>query len=160
MLQLFVGRAMGHLKLGKKEREHLEEIVSSAQVSSRKYRRARGLLGLDAGETLEAIAKDLRVHRVTVAAWRDTYNKSKLALLEDKPRKGRPNMLDGMQRAKITALACSEAPDGHSQWSLRLLADKVVELGYCEEISHKQVGRVLKKTNLSRTSKKRGASGR
>ena len=50
------------------------------------------------------------------------------------------------RRVTITALACSEAPDGHARWSLRLLADKIVELNYCETISHEQVSRLLKKT--------------
>jgi putative transposase len=60
-------------------------------------------------------------------------------------------VIDGLQRAKITALACSEAPEGHSQWSLRLLADKIVELAYCEHISHSEVGIILKKTMSSPT---------
>jgi putative transposase len=66
--------------------------------------------------------------------------------LEDAPRSGRPIEIDGLQRAKVTALACSEAPAGHARWSLRLLADKVVELGYCKRISHVQVDKILKKT--------------
>ena len=52
-----------------------------------------------------------------------------------------------LQEAKITALACSEAPNGRSKWTLRLLADKIVELGYLESISHNQVGVILKKMN-------------
>ena len=151
---------MKHLKLRTKDRQKLEEVIRSGKVPSRVYKRARGLLGLNGGERLAEVAKDLKVHRVTVKAWRDGYKESGLAVLQDAPRTGRPTTLDGMQRAKITALACSEAPDGHSQWSLRLLADKVVELGYCEDISHTQVRRVLKKTKSSRTSRKRGASGR
>ena len=59
-------------------------------------------------------------------------------------------VIDGQQRAKITALACSEPPEGYGQWSLRLLADKAVELGYVEEISHTAVRKILKKTNSNR----------
>ena len=151
---------MGHLRLKAKDRRQLEEVIRDGKVPSRVYKRARGLLALDSGESLDAIAKDLRVHRVTVAAWRDGYKESGLAILKEAPRTGRPTTLDGIQRAKITALACTEAPEGHSQWSLRLLADKVIELGYCEGVSHTQVGRVLKKTKSSRTSKRRGVSGR
>lgn len=151
---------MEHLRLKAKDRRQLEEIIRDGKVPSRVYKRARGLLALDAGETMDSIAKDLRVHRVTIRAWRDGYKESGLAILREAPRSGRPTTLDGLQRAKITALACSETPDGHSQWSLRLLADKVIELGYCEDISHTQVRRVLKKTKSSRTSKRRGASGR
>ena len=151
---------MEHLKLKAKDRAYLEEVIRGGKISSRVYKRARALLALDSGESLAAIAEDLRVHRVTVKAWRDGYKETGLAILQDAPRTGRPTMLDGLQRAKITALACTDSPDGHSQWSLRLLADKVVELGYCESISHMQVGRVLKKTKSSRTSRKRGASGK
>ena len=66
-------------------------------------------------------------------------------MLQDKPRSGRPVEIDGRQRAKITALACSKPPEGHSHWSLRLLADKVVELGYCEHLSRDYARVILKK---------------
>ena len=69
--------------------------------------------------------------------------------MADAPRSGRPIKIDGTQRAKITALACSDAPAGHARWTLRLLAAKVVELGYVgdgETVSHTQVGNILKKT--------------
>ena len=67
----------------------------------------------------------------------------------DKPRSGRPIEIDGEARAKVTALASSEPPEGHSQWGLRLLADKVVEVGYCEHLSHTHASTILKKTNSS-----------
>jgi hypothetical protein len=70
-----------------------------------------------------------------------------LLCLQDKPRSGRPIEIDGVTRAKITALACSEAPAGYGQWSLRLLAEKAVELDYCDSISHTQVANILKKTS-------------
>jgi transposase len=68
------------------------------------------------------------------------------AALFDKPRSGKPPRIDGTQRAKITALACSKAPDGHARWSLRLLADKAIELGFVDTISHNAVKEILKKT--------------
>jgi hypothetical protein len=67
-------------------------------------------------------------------------------MLTDQPRSGRPLEIDGAQRAKVTALACSDPPEGYARWSLRLLAEKVVELGYVDYISHTQVGDILKKT--------------
>ena len=73
------------------------------------------------------------------------------AALFDQPRSGRPVEISGIQRAKITALACSTPPEGRARWSLRLLADKVVELGYSEHLSHTQARKILKKTNSSRT---------
>jgi hypothetical protein len=72
-------------------------------------------------------------------------------MLKDKPRSGRPPEISGRQRAKITALACSTPPEGHARWSLRLLADRVVELGYVEHLSHNHAGKILKKTSSSRT---------
>ena len=65
--------------------------------------------------------------------------------LHDLPRSGRPVEIDGEQRAKITALACSDPPEGYARWSIRLLADKAVELEYCEHISHTTVRKILKK---------------
>jgi len=81
----------------------------------------------------------------------DQYRENGLQALYDRPRSGRPVKIDGEQRAKITALACSTPPEGHAEWSLRLLADKVVELGFSEQISHTHVGTILKKTYSSRT---------
>ncbi|MFZ1324645.1 MAG: helix-turn-helix domain-containing protein, partial [Candidatus Contendobacter sp.] len=78
------------------------------------------------------------------------YRREGLAMLQDKPRSGRPVEIDGSQRAKLTALACSEAPAGHARWDLRLLADKAVELGYCAHLSHTHVSTILKKTPSSR----------
>lgn len=111
------------------------------------FKRATGLLELDRGKTLHEVARTLSVDYNTVGAWRDRYQENGLKSLQDKPRSGRPIEIDGEQRAKITALACSEAPEGHARWDLRLLADKVVELGHCESISHTQVGKILKKMN-------------
>src|SRR4030095_391715 len=89
-------------------------------------------------------AEPLRVSYLTVAAWRDHYHEQGLKCLEDAPRSGRPVVIDGLKRAKITALACSDPPEGHARWSWRLLADKVVELGYCEQISSTHIGTILK----------------
>lgn len=136
-----------HLKLSKTERQELEQILSKGELRVRIYKRATGLLALDRGETLEAVAKLVGVTNDTVRAWRKRYQAEGIKGLSDKPRPGRPIEIDGRQRAKITALACSEAPTGYSAWSLRLLAEKVVELGYCERISHTQIGNILKKTS-------------
>jgi hypothetical protein len=73
-----------------------------------------------------------------------------LTCLYDAPRSGRPTLFDGLQRAKITALATSDAPEGYARWSLRLLAEKAVESGICDDVSYTFVRDVLKKTNSSR----------
>jgi len=115
-------------------------------LSAKVFKRATGLLELERGKTLQAVAETLGVSYVTVAAWREKYQAHGLQCLEDAPRSGRPIEIDGVQRAQITALACSDAPTGHARWSRRLLADKVVELGYCQRISYVQVDKILKKT--------------
>lgn len=136
-----------HLELKQPDREYLAALVKTKTIGVRTFKRATGLLELDRGQTLQAVAHTLSVNYNTVAAWRDAYETEGLKLLLDKPRQGRPVQIDGVQRAQITALACSEAPAGYGRWNLRLLAEKVVELGYCEEISHTQVRKILKKTN-------------
>lgn len=135
-----------HVKLRKKDRDDLETLVARGKLSAKVFKRATGLLELDRGKTLQAVATTLGVSSVTVAAWRKKYQAQGIQCLDDAPRPGRPIEIDGGQRAKITALACSEAPTGHARWSLRLLADKVVALGYCKRISHVQVDKILKKT--------------
>jgi putative transposase len=136
-----------HVKLKAKDRDYLESLISKGKLPAKTFKRATGLLELDRGKTLGAVAETLGVSRVTVMTWRDKYKEQGLKCLEDAPRSGRPPEIDGKMRAKITALACSEPPAGHARWSWRLLADKVVELGYCEEISSTHIGAILKKTS-------------
>ena len=134
-----------HVKLSKADRETLTSLLAKGSFKARAFKRATGLLELDRGKTLNEVAETLNVNYNTVAKWRDNYNKEGVNCLNEKPRSGRPIVIDGEQRAQITALACSEAPEGHARWDLRLLAEKVIELGHCESISHTQVGKILKK---------------
>ena len=136
-----------HIQLNDEERKELEEFLSKDKLPKRLWKRATAIQALARGESLEAVARMLDVTAETVGSWRKRYESEGLSGLMDKPRSGRPPTIDGMQRAQVTALACSEAPKGYSDWSLRLLANKVVELGVCESISHTQVGNILKKTN-------------
>jgi hypothetical protein len=73
------------------------------------------------------------------------------ALNRRPPKREYHRKLDGEQEARLVALACSQPPEGHARWSLRMLADRLVELEVVEDISHQTVRRTLKKTNLSRT---------
>jgi putative transposase len=139
-----------HLKLNEADERYLTEYISKGQVQARIVRKATALLQLNQGLTIQTVAAILKVGHWTVSIWRNNYLRSGLDFLQDKPRSGRPVEIDGEQRAKITALACSDTPDGRAKWSLRLLAEKIVELEFCEEISHTQVGKILKKTNYSR----------
>lgn len=135
-----------HLELSDAECSSLTSLISSGQLPAKVFRRATALLELSRGKSLAEVAQTLSVTYQTVAAWRDSYHERGLEALHDKARTGRPIRIDGAQRAKITALACSTPPEGRARWSLRLLADRAVELGYCERLSHNAVKEVLKKT--------------
>jgi len=129
------------------DRDYLENLLRKGRLGARQFKRATGLLELDRGKSMSAVATTLSVSKTTVRTWRDRYEQEGLQILHDQPRSGRPIEFEGEQRAKITALACSAAPVGHEHWDLRLLADKAVELNYCESISHTQVAKILKKTS-------------
>lgn len=141
-----------HLKLTDEERATLTALLTKGSLKVRTFKRATGLLELDRGRSLQTVAETLRVNYNTVAGWRDRYAEHGLdGALYDKPRSGRPIEIDGVARAKITALACTPAPEGHARWKLSMLAEKAVELEYCEHISDTHVGTLLKKTNSNRT---------
>ncbi len=136
-----------HVTLTSSDRAHFEALLAKGSLSARTFKRATALLELDRGKTLGDVATTLGVTTVTVAAWRDKYHAAGLACLQDAPRSGRPIIIDGAQRTQITALACSTAPAGHDRWTVRLLAEKVVEAGFCNTISHTTVAEILKKTS-------------
>ena len=134
-----------HVKLSDADRKALTAMLAKGTLKAKAFKRATALLELDRGKTLTEVAATLHVDYNAVARWRDSYKQDGVKCLNDKPRSGRPIVIDGTQRAKVTALACSDAPEGHARWGLRLLAEKVVALGHCESISHTQVGNILKK---------------
>lgn len=142
------------------DKVQLKKLLSKGSLTTKVFKRATALLEVNRGRTMVDVAETLGVSYQSVSNWCRGYMKTGLHILHDEHRSGRPIKIDGSQRAKITALACSAAPKGHARWSLRLLAGKVVELGYCEHLSHYHAGRILKKTNSSRTSGAPGASAR
>jgi putative transposase len=136
-----------HVILSDTDKEELSRMLHRSDLTSKVFKRVSALLELHKGKSIEEVRKVLGLTYPTVAKLIDSYEQKGLECLKDKKQPGRPPGISGQQRAAITALACSEAPEGHSRWTLRLLADKVVELDFCESISHMQVGRILKKTN-------------
>ena len=140
-----------HVTLGEEDRTYLKNLISKGSLPAQKYKRALALLELDRGCTFTSVAQIVGVTKQTASTWSRKYGETGLEFLTDKPRSGRPTEIEGLTRAQITALACSKTPEGHSEWSLRLLAEKAVELEYIDAISHTEVGRILKKTNLSLT---------
>jgi putative transposase len=140
-----------HVTLSEEHRDYLASLLRAGDIPARTYKRARALLELDRGRTFTEVADIVGVVVQTASTWATKYETSGLDLLIDKPRPGRPRVIDALQRAKITALACSRPPEGYKSWSLRLLADKAVELELVDEISRGTVRNVLKKTNSSHT---------
>ena len=140
-----------HVKLSEEDRTYLENLLKKGSLPAQKYKRALALLELDRGRTFTEVAKIVGVTKQTASTWATKYKETGLEFLTDKPRPGRPTLIDGLQRAKITALACSDPPEGYERWSLRLLADKAVELELVEAISYGEVHLILKKTNSSPT---------
>ena len=144
------------IKLTKNEVEELMSIINKGSHTSQTYRTAYILLNCDEGKysekvTNEQISKILKVGMRTIDRVKKKFIDEGLeASLERRPTQRIYELkMDGDAEAKLVTLCCSEPPKGFAKWSLRLLADKMVELKYVESISHVTVGSVLKKMNLS-----------
>jgi len=144
------------IKLTKPEVEELDSIINKGSHSSQAYRTAYILLNCDQGQyadkvTNEQISKVLKVGMRTIDRVKKKFIEEGFeGVLERRPNtRVYATKSDGDVEAKLVALCCSEPPKGFAKWSLRLLADKMVELKYVESISHVTVRSVLKKTNLS-----------
>lgn len=150
--------------LSKEQRKKLEDLTRRGTVSVRKYKRARVLLLADESREQgakkdEEIAELVNTSISTSHRVRRRFVEEGLeAALTEKPRPGKPRTFSGRDRAAVTALASSEPPEGQARWSLRLLADKLVELEIVDDISHQTVRDILKKTNFSLTSNDSGVS--
>lgn len=147
-----------HIQLTEKDRAHLKELLSKGSLRVRVQKRILALQLLDKGMSYVKVQEQIGISNVSISKWASKYKSCGLSFLKDKARSGRPVGLSGEDRAKITALACSNPPEGYARWSLRLLADKLVELEYVDSISFKQVGRILKKMNCNLTEKNNGVS--
>jgi transposase len=150
------------VRLTEEERGQLETLVRRGRAHSRKLLYARILLKADADGpdrwTDERIAEALEVSTATVARERRRFCEDGLevALMPKKPGRPRRRALDGRAEAHLIALSCSDPPEGRERWSMRLLADRMVELGHVEALSHETVRRTLKKTASSLTSSASG----
>jgi transposase len=146
------------------ERGRLEALVRCGMAHARKLLYARILLKADASSeggpawTDERIADALETSAATVARERRRFCEEGLevALMPRKPGRPRRRVLDARAEAHLVALSCSEPPEGRGSWTLRLLADRMVELGHVEGVSHETVRRTLKKTNCVPTSSRSG----
>jgi transposase len=135
------------------ERQHLEQLLAKGKAAARTIAHAHVLLHADhadpaAGETDAEIAEAFGVSVRTVERVRQRFVEEGLqAALKPKTSPRLPRKVDGDVEAHLVALACSDPPEGRQRWTLRLLADKLVELDQVESISHEQVRQVLKKTS-------------
>jgi transposase len=144
--------------LSETERDDLKRLIAAGTAPARKLTHARILLKADEGQegpgwVDEEVAEAVEVSQPTVSRVRKQYFEEGMeaALNRRPPNRHYHRKLDGEQQARLVALACSEPPKGQARWSLRLLADRMVELEVVEEISYQTVRRTLKKTSLSPT---------
>ncbi len=144
------------VQLTDEERGALGKITRSGKQSARVMQRAQILLWSDGGKQDKEIIALLGCAALRVSRTRVRGVKQKR--LEDLPRMGSKPMLDAKQESLLIALACSDAPEGRDEWTMQLLADKLVELKVVEQISDETVRRTLKKTRLSLGNKNSGAS--
>jgi len=142
-----------HVRLSDEERKTLLKMVSKGSASAKSIMHANVLLSADENaegtkKSETEIAKLFHVHPQTVHTIRQQYSEHGLQVALGRKKRSTPPVepkLTGEVEAKIIALSCSTPPPGRSKWTLRLLADKAVELQYIESISHVAVGRLLKK---------------
>ena len=144
--------------LTNEEREQLLQLIQKGNSSARKLTRARILLKAHEGLIDEQVAKALNTGTATVERVRKRFVEEGLeSALTERPRPGQRIKLNGKQQAHLIAVACSDPPQGHARWTLRLLADKVVELEFAKSISPETVRQILKKTNSNPGRKSSGA---
>lgn len=134
-----------HVKLTETDLKQLQEMLQKGSLKSRTFKRITALLELDKGHTLEQVKSTALLSTNTLGKLAKKYALVGLDCLYDLPRPGRPVSTSPELKDKITILSCETPPKGHSQWSIRLLADRVVQLEYCDKISHTQVHKILKK---------------
>lgn len=134
------------IEVTEEQRRELKKLVSSGTSGARVQTRARIVLMAAKGEGNQDIADALEVSWRTVIRIKGRFKEEGLEAIKEHSRPGRPPTITGDTEAKLVMLACSEPPEGRARWSLVMLADKMVELGYVESISDVAVMKHLKKT--------------
>jgi len=141
-----MGRKSKPLELTVTDREDLRTYLSVGKRSARALKRAMMLKYMDEKMPTEHIMKLLETSRPTISQVKRRYlNAGLQAALCEKPRPGQPVKIGQQAEAHVTTLACSNPPEGRKSWTVRLLQDTVIELGYMETISPESVRKILKK---------------
>jgi putative transposase len=135
-------------KLKSKEREFLTNLTKTGNRHSREFERAYVLLALDKGKKHKEISDFYNVSRITIWRVKNKYVDSGVEeAIKDEPRPGQPKKYDEIDTAEIVAMACSQAPEGRSRWTIRLLEKNLKDNGIM--INRESIRLVLKKTNVS-----------
>jgi len=137
------------INLSRKERCSLESMCKKGSTRPREYKRARVLLLSDVNHPeqldVQEIMERAEVSYATVFNIRREFSQRRMEALKDKPRPGRPIKMTGEVEAKLVAISCSKPPEGYAQWTMRMLANRLVELEVVDSISHVSVSERLKK---------------
>ena len=153
-----MGKRLDKIELSTAETAALEKLISKGKHAARKVKRAQILLLLDKGKQPRVIAEAVGVSLATVYNVHGRYLQGKLAALDEKPRPGQPRKVTPEVEAAVTRIACSQAPDGHSRWTVSLINERIVELGY--QVHDESVRLILKKASSSPGSESNGASAK
>lgn len=153
-----MGKRLEKVELSAAETAALEKLLSKGRHAARKVKRAQILLHLDKGKQAEAIAEAVGVCLATVYNVHGRYLESGLDALEEKPRPGQPRKVTPEVEAAVTRIACSQAPEGHSRWTVSLINEQIVKLGY--QVHDESVRLIFKKANSSPGSKSNGVSAK
>lgn len=157
-----------HIKLDPREREQLEKLSRSRNAAAVKVQRAKAMLAMDCSEGSPALS-DSKVEKVSALSVRSLQRLRErvcevgpLGALERKPRLSPPvePKVTGEVEAMMVKIACSEVPADASRWTMKMIADRLIELEVLESISSETVRTTLKKTTLNRGSRSAGASRR
>jgi transposase len=142
-----MGKLKEKLQLSESEIATLKFLVSKGKHAVRKIKRAQILLKLNEGKKHLAIAEAVGVSLATVYNIHDRYLAGRLAALEEKARPGQPRKVTAELEAAVTRIACSQAPEGKARWTVSLIHEKIVALGY--QLNDESVRLILKKAGLS-----------
>lgn len=153
-----MGKRLEKIVLDGKEISALELLLSKGKQAVRQLKRSQILLHLHRGKQAAVIAEAVGVSLATVYNVHGRYVKDKLMALQEKPRPGQPRKVTPPLEAAVTRIACSPAPEGRSRWTVSLLNERIVELGY--EVHDESVRQILKKANLNPGLKSSGASAK
>ena len=146
------------VELSQSQKRRLSEVANRGRSSARTVKRALALLKANEGQTDDRIAEAVAMSSRTVVRIRKRFCEEGLqSALTERPRPGQKRRLDERAEAHLVAIACSDPPDGHAHWTLKLLAERMVELDYVDSVARETVRQSLKKTNSNRGRRKSGA---